>query len=86
MKACCLAVMSANFYWVEKPEKFSGLQRDLNPSPSCVLLFRVSHGVVFQLGNVFSGNFVEPYAICLPPPPQLRYKPMKVYAGQYEKR
>ena len=25
MKPCCLAVMSANFYCVEKPEKFSGL-------------------------------------------------------------
>ena len=33
MKPCCLAVMSANFYCVEKPEKLSGLQRDLNPRP-----------------------------------------------------
>ena len=33
MKPCCLAVMSANFYCVEKPENFSGLQRDLNPRP-----------------------------------------------------
>ena len=33
MKPCCLAVMSANFYCVEKSEKFSGLQRDLNPRP-----------------------------------------------------
>ena len=52
------------------------------PSPSSVL-FRVSHGVVFQLGNVFCGNFLEPYAICLPPP-QLRCKPICV--GQYEKK
>ena len=33
MKPCCLAVMSANFYCVERPENFSGLQRDLNPRP-----------------------------------------------------
>ena len=33
VKPCRLALMSANFYCVEKPEKFSGLQRDLNPRP-----------------------------------------------------